>query len=122
MTTEHSGPGTVVPKYNGVAAYDSASEPRQVLRNLNQSEALTVIEDDGGAWLKVRLPEGTEGFVRRDTITDFVAAPPPVARAAAPAPPPVAPSPPPAAPAHQQAATADQPVTFGSALREGVFL
>ena len=73
MTSEFS-PRRVVPKYNGVAAYDAAAEPRQVLRNLRQADALDVLEDDGGAWLKVRLPDGIEAFVRRDTTVDAASA------------------------------------------------
>jgi hypothetical protein len=104
----------VAPKYNGVAAWDAAADPRQVMRNLKQSEMLTVLEDDGGAWLKVRLPEGTEGFVRRDTITEGTSAP-----AAQPVAQPVTPAAQPAAPTAQPVAPAPQPVAPAASLGGG---
>lgn len=99
--TGESGPRQLVPKYNGVALYDAPAEPRQVLRNLRQGDALIVLDDGGEAWLRVRLADGAEGFVRRDTVTEIAIAPAaaPMVEQAAPA----------AAPVAEQAAPVAQP-------------
>lgn len=74
----------VAPRYNGVALWDSKEQSHQLLRHAREQEALTIIDDSDGAWLRVRLPEGTEGFVRRDTVREPGANPAAAAGASAP--------------------------------------
>jgi len=57
--------------------WDAVREPRKLIRHLGQHELLTVIRDEGAVWLPVRLSDGTEGFVRRDTLRDYVGGPAP---------------------------------------------
>jgi len=61
-------------RYNGVVIWRGTQAPRVELRKLRQHEPVTVVADEGGGWLRVRLAEGAEGYVQRSALQPRFAA------------------------------------------------
>jgi hypothetical protein len=66
--TEARSAETAVPKYNGLAIWASIDRPPQLLRHVGQDEPLTILDEASANWLHVKLPEGADGYVRRDAV------------------------------------------------------
>lgn len=63
---------TAIPKYSGLAIWASTDRPPQLLRHVGPNEPLTILDEPSANWLHVKLPEGADGYVRRDAVR-FVA-------------------------------------------------
>jgi hypothetical protein len=67
-------------RYDGVVIWRGMQAPRVELRKLRQHEPVTVVADEGGGWLRVRLEprtpraEALEGYVQRSALQPRFAA------------------------------------------------
>jgi hypothetical protein len=66
--TSQDRPARVGPKYSGVPVWETTDRPLTLLRHVALDETMEVVEELPRGWIRVRLSEGLEGYVRQATV------------------------------------------------------
>jgi hypothetical protein len=61
-------PARIGPKYSRVPVWRTIDRPLTLLRHVALDETMEAVEELPHGWIRVRLSEGAEGYVRRATV------------------------------------------------------